>query len=149
MVRQWLVLSSGGNLRGIDEAGQHNSTSTLNVVVENGVSVTECVKVFEGVIGREILMRSNTVSNKLEDSLESCYLKLNEQLRECLVHFIHELLHEFPHLGIGHTTHTSSEIQGVVEITLSVCAQIETNRDSRLRSDTGDFQLVSNGDAHP
>lgn len=56
VVRQWLVRSSRSNLCGIDETRQHNSTSALNIVVENGVAVAEGVKVFKGVIGREILI---------------------------------------------------------------------------------------------
>lgn len=66
----------------------------------------------------------------------SHYLKLNKQLRECLVHFVHEFLHEFPHLSITNTTHTRTEVQGVVEVALSVCTEIQADRDSRLWSDT-------------
>ncbi len=57
VVRQWLVRSSRKQSCGIDETRQHNSTSALNIVVENGgVAVAEGVKVFKGVIGREILI---------------------------------------------------------------------------------------------
>ena len=66
-------------------------------------------------------------------------LELNEQLGEDDGHFVHELLHEFVHLGFRDTRLPQAEVEGVFQEFLVIRTNIDADGDRRVRSNTANI----------
>lgn len=93
------------------------SRAYLDIVVEHGVPVSERLKVFKCMLGREIF-------------------ELYKQLGEGCSHLRHELLHELRHLLVGYTAATETKVERVIEELLIIRPEVEADRDGRRRPDT-------------
>jgi hypothetical protein len=60
--------------------------------------------------------------------------KLEEEVREGLLHLGQELFHEGVILGVRDATLAKAEVQGVIEVLLCVCADVNVNREGALRA---------------
>ena len=63
------------------------------------------------------------------------HLKLDKQLRECIVHLAHEFLHEFGHLLVRYALLAEAEVERIIEELLVVRSQVKTDGNRRRRAD--------------